>query len=131
MQKIDIVNQYPVIITTKLDESKSFYISHFGFEVVFEADWYIQLVHKSGIELGFMKPHLENQPKFLQKSYEGNGIIVTFDVLDAEKEFEKVKNSRDIKILFPYTEEAWGQKHFMVEDPSGMCVDVVQQAKNS
>ena len=44
---------YPVTITTKITECKEFYCRLFGFEVVFEADWYVQLLHRhSGVEIG-------------------------------------------------------------------------------
>ena len=32
------------ISTNKLQESKEFYIRHFGFELVYESDWYIELI---------------------------------------------------------------------------------------
>jgi len=32
------------ISTNKLIESKEFYMDHFGFQLVYESDWYIELV---------------------------------------------------------------------------------------
>lgn len=74
-----------------------------------------------------MKPDLSNQPEFLHPEYNGKGVIITFDVEDAKKEYEKAKKIGDLKIIFPYAEEEWGQKHFMLEDPAGVFVDIVQQ----
>ncbi|MGQ0648649.1 MAG: VOC family protein, partial [Gemmatimonadaceae bacterium] len=34
---------FPVVVTSKLAEARDFYVQHFGFRVVFEADWYVQL----------------------------------------------------------------------------------------
>ena len=46
---------YPVTITTKITECKEFYCRLFSFEVVFEADWYVQLLHRhSDVEIGLM-----------------------------------------------------------------------------
>jgi catechol 2,3-dioxygenase-like lactoylglutathione lyase family enzyme len=127
MQAIEITVQYPVVVTPKLQECRDFYVGYFGFEVVFEADWYIQLKHPNGTELGFMRPDLANQPEFLRDAYNGKGIIVTYDVGDARKEYEKAQRVEGLKVVLPYTEEEWGQKHFIIEDPAGVFVDIVQQ----
>jgi len=127
MQTIDITVQYPVIITPKIEECRDFYIGHFSFDVVFEADWYIQLKHANGIELGFMRPDLSNQPAFLHDAYNGKGIIVTYDVEDAKEEYEKAQKIEGITIVYHYTEEEWGQKHFILKDPAGVFVDIVEQ----
>lgn len=119
---------YPVVITRNLEECRDFYVKHFGFDVVFDADWYVQLKHANGIELGFMKPDLSNQPGFLHDAYNGKGIIVTYDVEDARREYERAQKVEGLTIIYPYTEEEWGQKHFILEDPAGMFVDIVQQA---
>ena len=31
-----------------------------------------------------------------------------------------------LEIAFEYVEEPWGQRHFMVRDPAGLVVDVVE-----
>jgi uncharacterized glyoxalase superfamily protein PhnB len=119
---------YPITITDKLDECKKFYQEVFEFEVVFEADWYIQLLHtESGVEIAIMKPDLENQPTELHTEYDGNGIAFSFEVDDAEAEYLKIKEKTDT-IFHKLTTEEWGQTHFMLKDPAGVVIDVVQQA---
>ena len=127
MQTIDVSVQYPVVITPNLEECRDFYVDHFGFDIVFEADWYIQLKHENGIELGFMRPNLSNQPPFLHETYDGKGIIVTYEVGDAGREYEKAQKIEGVMIVYPYTEEEWGQKHFILKDPAGVFVDIVEQ----
>ena len=79
---------YPVTITTKITECKEFYCQLFGFEIVFEADWYVQLLHRhSGVEIGLMQPHLANQPQDLQAAFGGHGIIYSLEVADAASEY--------------------------------------------
>jgi catechol 2,3-dioxygenase-like lactoylglutathione lyase family enzyme len=34
---------YPVIGTEKIAVSRDFYTDHFGFDIVFEAEWYVSL----------------------------------------------------------------------------------------
>ncbi|QQS21068.1 MAG: VOC family protein [Candidatus Moraniibacteriota bacterium] len=120
---------YPVTVTSKLNESKAFYQEVFGFHVVFEADWYVQLLHEaSGIEIGLMKPNLESQSHQLHEEFPGKGIIYSFEVEDAAQEYEKIKKT-STHIFYPLITEEWGQIHFMLKDPAGVTIDVVQQAK--
>jgi uncharacterized glyoxalase superfamily protein PhnB len=120
-----ITAHFPITITEKLTECKEFYIEYFDFSVVFEADWYIHLVHPSGVQVAVMKPNVSNQPAFLHTQYSGEGIVYSFEVADATAEFERLKQT-DIKIFLPLKDEEWGQRHFIVQDPAGVHVDVVE-----
>lgn len=125
MQKI-----YPLLITKKLKECADFYVEHFGFDAIFEQDWYIQLLHKpSGAELAFMVPNAANQPKQLHAGFDGKGLVFSFEVADAEKEYQRLKGN--VEIFYDLTTEEWGQKHFMVMGPAGEIVDVVQQLESN
>jgi uncharacterized glyoxalase superfamily protein PhnB len=120
---------YPITITNEIKACKDFYQTVFGFEVVFEADWYIQLLHApSGVEVAFMRPALENQPTQLHTAYAGNGVVYSFEVDDAGAEYQKIREKTDA-IFYELTTEEWGQTHFMLTDPAGVVVDVVQQAQ--
>ncbi len=108
---------------------EEFYTEVFGFSVIFEADWYVQLLHEaSGIELAFMQPNLDNQPSRLHAEFDGKGVIYSLEVEDAASEYEKIQKT-SAAIFYPLTIEEWGQTHFMLTDPAGVTVDVVQQAK--
>lgn len=119
---------YPLAITDKLKDCSKFYVSHFNFLVVFEEDWYVHLVHKeSGAELGFMKPNTESQPEQLHAGLLGSGMVYGFEVTDAKAEFERLKDKSDIDIVLKLKDEPWGQRHFIIRDPAGVYVDIVQQ----
>lgn len=125
---INMNKLYPITITDKLIECKEFYRTIFNFEVVFEADWYIQLLNKSsGVEIALMKPNLNNQPNQLHQSYNGKGIVYSLEVDDATALYESIKDKTD-SIFYDLATEEWGQTHFMLTDPAGVVVDVVQQA---
>lgn len=117
---------FPLTITTKLIECRDFYRDLFGFEVVFEADWYIHLKHESGIELAVMLPDLKNQPKVLHDAYQGKGVVYSFEVDDAKAEYERLQKHK-VHFVHRLTDEEWGQRHFILKDPAGMMVDIVQQ----
>ncbi len=119
---------YPLAITAKLKECATFYTKHFDFMVVFEEDWYVHLLHeKSGAELGFMSPNTENQPRQLHAGFAGNGMVYSFEVEDAGSEYQRLSGKPDIEIVLSLKDEPWGQRHFIVRDPAGIFVDVVQQ----
>lgn len=128
MQAVKSTSFFPVLTTTKLAECRDFYMRHFGFTVVFESDWYIHLASVTGIQLGFLQPNHPSQPDFLQAAYDGSGVIYSFEVSNVDQEYEKLKNSGIPILLGPRTEE-WGQRHFMIKDPGGMAIDIVQSAE--
>lgn len=118
---------YPLVITDNIKETVEFYKKHFGFIAVFEQDWYVQLLHeKSGTELAFMITNVDNQPKELHAGFKGDGIVFSVEVEDAEAEWKRLED-KGLKVIVELRDEEWGQRHFIVRDPSGVYVDVVQQ----
>lgn len=121
---------YPLITTRALFEARDFYATHFGFDVAFEASWFVYLAGKPdgesrGATLAFMHPdHPSNPPG--PESFDGRGMIVTIEVADAAAAFGRL-SSAGAPIVHPMTDEAWGQRRFMTRDPAGVLVDVVQQ----
>lgn len=122
MQKV-----YPLLITDELKACATFYVDNFGFTIVFEQDWYIHLVHEeSGAELAFMVPNSDNQPKELHAAFKGQGMVYGFEVKDAAAEWERLKD-KGLDVVVELKDEPWGQRHFILKDPAGIYIDVVQQ----
>lgn len=118
---------YPLVITDKIAECAMFYKDNFGFIAVFEQDWYVQLLHeKSGAELAFMQPNVKTQPIELHPGFTGGGIVLSLEVDDARAEWERLED-KGLDVIVSLRDEEWGQRHFIVTDPSGVFVDVVQQ----
>ena len=118
-------SSFPVFIVETLDEAKSFYSSCFGFGVAFENEWYLHLVSESGIQVGFMLPNQPTQPGIFHQAHDGNGIIFSLEVDDADIAYsEAKKNSLDV--VLELRSEDWGQYHFCVKDPNGIYLDIVQ-----
>lgn len=119
---------YPLTITKELKACAAFYTEHFDFTIVFEQDWYVHLVHQSsGAELAFMAPNSDNQPKALHPAFSGEGLVYGFEVEDAASEYERLKSHKGIEVVTELKDEEWGQRHFILKDPAGIYVDVVQQ----
>lgn len=119
---------YSIVITDQLQSCANFYSRLFGFHIVFEQAWYIHLVHEqSGAELAFMAPETASQPPELHMPYQGAGIVLSFEVEDAGQEYRRLADLGDCNIFLPLKDEPWGQRHFMLRDPAGVCVDIVEQ----
>ena len=50
---IEPKSSFYVFIVKDLDAAKSFCAENFGFNVVFAGNWFIHLVSKSGVQVGF------------------------------------------------------------------------------
>lgn len=113
------------VITKKLAETKEFYTSILGFGVTFENEFYI-LMHTPNkeAELGFLLPnHPSQQPLFHQK-FEGKGMYLTIEVEDVDALYEKIK-ATGVEIKIPMRDEPWGDRHFAIQDPNGIAIDLV------
>lgn len=123
---------YPLITTPALFETRDFYVTHFGFDVLFEASWFVYLSGPAdgdtrGATLAFMHPdHPSNPPG--PESFNGLGMILTVEVADVAAFHDRLV-AEGAPIVHPLTDEAWGQRRFMTRDPAGVLVDVVQQTE--
>jgi catechol 2,3-dioxygenase-like lactoylglutathione lyase family enzyme len=121
---------YPLVTTSALTEVRDFYVSHFGFDVAFEANWFVYLIGPGedgtrGATLAFMHPnHPSNPPG--PENFNGLGMILTVEVSDATSVYQRFTES-NAPVVHPLTDEKWGQRRFMTRDPAGVLVDVVEQ----
>ncbi len=113
------------VVTGKVAECGAFYRDIFGCEVVFEADWFV-LLRLGGAEIGFLKPGLESQGAAFRRPWSGDGVWITVDVEDAALEAARLQ-ALGVPIEQTLRVEPWGDRHFVVRDPAGVPVDVVQR----
>lgn len=103
--------------TEKLQESKEFYMNHFGFKLAYESDWYIELVTPAGdAGISFTLPQREEGEFF-----NGKGIILSFEVEDVEAEYNRLKE-QNVPIYQELQDKPWGERSFVVDDPNGVHV---------
>ncbi len=114
------------ILTEKLAESKAFYVDKLGFGVTFENEFYL-LMHTPNrqAELSFLLPHHPSQQPFFHKPYSGQGMYLTIEVDDVDSIYEDLKR-KEVEIKVELRDEPWGDRHFAVEDPSGIGIDFVK-----
>lgn len=120
---MELTSFYPVICTDKVAESRDFYVRLFGFEVTFEADWYVSL-RRGPYELAL----LDHAHPTLPESYRDRaaGLLLNFEVGDADAEWERLVEGEGLKPELPLRSEDFGQRHFIVTGPGGVLIDVIQ-----
>ncbi|RUO24361.1 glyoxalase/bleomycin resistance/extradiol dioxygenase family protein [Aliidiomarina minuta] len=114
------------VVTAKVQESKDFYVRLFGCEVLYEGDdgWFV-LLQLGDSELGFMKPGMSSQSNRFRAPYQGAGMWISVDVEDVDAEYARIKNL-GVPVEVELRDEPWGDRHFVVVDPNGIGVDVVE-----
>lgn len=107
------------IITTKIAESKTFYTELLNFGVTFENEFYL-LLHTPdhSAEISFLLPNHETQQPLFQPAFSGQGIYLTIEVDDVDQIYQELKNKG--------VDEPWGDRHFAIEDPNGVGIDIVK-----
>lgn len=122
---MDIKQIYPVFIVGDIARTKVFYTKFFGFRVTFELEWFLNLNHPGNPNhrIVFVQGNYPSVPDF----YKGKtlGFALDFRVENATAEFEKFKNS-DVKMVQELRDEPFGDRHFIVADPDGVLINVVQ-----
>jgi catechol 2,3-dioxygenase-like lactoylglutathione lyase family enzyme len=114
------------ILTAKLVESKTFYADKLGFGVTFENEFYL-LMHTPNrqAELSFLLPHHPTQQPFFHKPFNGQGMYLTIEVDDVDTIYNDLKN-KGVQIKVDLRDEPWGDRHFAIEDPNGIGIDIVK-----
>jgi catechol 2,3-dioxygenase-like lactoylglutathione lyase family enzyme len=115
---------FPDIASQDVAASRGFYTGLLGLTVAWETDWYV-LLHGDGpdIQLAIVDRDHDSVPAAHQPR--AGGVLVTFEVDDATEVWHRAQEL-DLPVALPLRDEAFGQRHFMVTDPDGLLVDVVQ-----
>lgn len=129
---IDIEAMFPVMVATNLPALKAFYETVFGFNAVFfDAGFYLHLVSPgSAVQLGFLMPNHVTQPEFLRPLMSPEGYVISLEVKDAAHAFAEAQKM-NLSIVMALKEETWGQVHFILQDPAGFKIDVVEHLETS
>ena len=117
------------IITSKLKESKDFYQNVLGFRISFENDFYL-LMHTPDekSEISFLLPEHESQQPLFKTAFKGEGVYLTIEVDNVDDVYAAIK-SKNAKIIFGLRDEPWGDRHFGIQDPNGVGIDIVTYKK--
>lgn len=113
------------IVTSKLVATKTFYTSLLGFGVSFENEFYL-LLHTPGkeAEISFLLPDHPSQQPLFHRAFAGQGMYLTIEVEDVDKVYAELKK-KGVEIKIDIRNESWGDRHFAIQDPNGIGIDIV------
>lgn len=113
------------IVTSKLAETKAFYTSILGFGVSFENEFYL-LLHTPGkeAEISFLLPDHPSQQPLFHPAFTGKGMYLTIEVEDVDKVYADL-NKKGVEVKIDIRNEPWGDRHFAIQDPNGIGIDIV------
>ena len=122
---MDLTGYYPVICTPRLRESHEFYVRLFGFDTIFETDWYVSLRRPGPVphELALLVPDHPTMPAAYRRPVQG--LLLNFEVADVDAEWQRLVVGEGLRPELELRSEAFGQRHFIVADPAGVLIDVI------
>ncbi|MGV9316860.1 VOC family protein [Streptomyces sp. NPDC003691] len=117
---------YPVIGTRDIAAARDFYTGLLGFEITFEADWYVSLRRPDAphYELALLDPAHPTVPEGRRTPLTGC-LLLNFEVEDVDAEHRRLVGGAGLAELLPLRTEDFGQRHFIVEAPDGVMIDVI------
>jgi catechol 2,3-dioxygenase-like lactoylglutathione lyase family enzyme len=117
---------YPVILTDQVIPTAAFYEDHFGFQKMFEADWYISL-KMPGNDIPYELAILDASPPTIPDAYRTkvSGLILNFEVDDVDAEYERLIRGAKLPLELDIRSEDFGQRHFITSDPNGVLIDII------
>jgi catechol 2,3-dioxygenase-like lactoylglutathione lyase family enzyme len=120
-----ITSYYPVIMTRDVAGTAAFYTGHFRFQPVFASDWYVHLQFRGNeaINLAILDSTHETIPPGSRQP--ASGLLLNFEVEDPDALYDEVR-AAGLPILIPLRDEAFGQRHFITQDPNGVLIDVIK-----
>jgi len=96
---VRLQDAYPVVVTDRLVACRDFYTRWLGFQVVFEASWFVYLASGAPSTdasagdrpygIAFMASDHPSAP-LGPETFAGRGLFLTLQVEDARQEFERV-----------------------------------------
>jgi uncharacterized glyoxalase superfamily protein PhnB len=113
------------IVTTKLAETKQFYTRLLDFGVTFENEFYL-LMHTPdrSAEISFLLPNHPSQQPIFHSPFTGQGMYLTIEVERVDEWYTKLKD-KAAELTVDLRDEPWGDRHFTIQDPNGIAIDIV------
>jgi catechol 2,3-dioxygenase-like lactoylglutathione lyase family enzyme len=116
---------FPVLCSSDVRRARDFYVGLFELNVVYEADFYVQLLSgdDQSIQLGIVDAAHESIPAGFRAK--PAGVLASFEVTDVDAIHARAV-ARGLEMALTLRDEAFGQRHFITVDPDGLLVDVIE-----
>lgn len=125
---MEITSFYPVLMVDDVAGSARFYREVLGFEVSFEAEWYVSLRFDGG-ELAILDRTHPTIPAGFREPV--RGVLLNVEVADAAAEHARMVGEMRLPERLALRDEDFGQRHFIVEAPGGVLLDVIEPIEPS
>ena len=116
---------YPVLLSADVPAAAAFYQQHFGFRPLFTADWYVHLqsLQDASVNLALVAQDHPTVPE-VARGHLG-GVILNFEVSSPDEHYHRLADA-GLTIALTLRDEDFGQRHFIVEGPDRVLIDVIQ-----
>ncbi|MHC5216659.1 VOC family protein [Enterococcus sp. LJL128] len=115
---------YPVLMSQDIQKGAAFFMQVFGFQETFTSDWYISLKNDDDFELALIDSQHDTIPD--QYRAVSQGIILNFEVDNVDQLYAEIVTKQKAPILMELQDEDYGQRHFLIESPDKLLIDVIQ-----
>lgn len=120
-----ITSSYPVLMVEDVSGTAAFYVRHLSFRPLFQSDWYVHLQSTSdpAVNLAILQGDHETIPDVARGR--ASGVLLNFEVEDVDA-IHAQAIADGLPILLPLRDEAFGQRHFITQDPNGVLIDIIK-----
>ena len=118
-----MTSSYPVLMTNNVAGTSDFYRQHLEFHVVFEAEWYVSLQREQW-ELAVLDASHSSIPESARGRV-ATGLLLNIEVDDVDAEYDRLVTHGSLTPLLDIRSEDFGQRHFIIEGPDGVLIDVI------
>ena len=116
---------FPVLCVDDTSAHRDFYVQILGLEVMFDCGWYTALCvpGDQSRQVALVKAGHETVPTRFDEP--ARGCLVTVAVPDVDAVHDRAVDAGHQPVQ-ELRDEPFGQRHFMLEDPGGTLLDVIQ-----
>lgn len=120
-----VTSYYPVLLSADVTTAAAFYITHLGFRPLYQADWYVHLqsLDDPSVNLGLVAKDHATIPE-AGRGRTG-GMLLNFEVDDPDAHYTRLQ-AEGVPIALGLRDEEFGQRHFIVDAPDGVLIDVIR-----
>ncbi len=117
---------YPIVMTDNLNKSINFYEDYLDFVPEIEMDCFAVLKHTKhkDIRIGLIVQNHHSLPETHQKAVQG--LILNFPVENVNEAYRALY-LEGLEIETELSLAPCGRRHFMIQDPNGVLIDVMEE----
>jgi uncharacterized glyoxalase superfamily protein PhnB len=112
--------------SSRVEETRDFYVKHFGVKVTFDCGWYVNLEFgdpRSSLQfMSIQQPH--------HKLSSSDGLMFNFKVSDVDGEHKRL-SAAGLPVIIPLENHPWGDRGFGVQDPNGITLYIYEETEPS